>query len=158
VLNRPSVNGGTVTLTWSATEGGAYRVDSTTNFTSWSTNATGVAAVLDAGGYTNGSPENVKFFRVARTSLAPYDPVCGTASGGGGNNGILSVTPTTGSRGTTFTLTINLDPSVNPPPQMAPVNSVTVGTITGANNVHASSTQVTSSITIPGGATPGPQT
>lgn len=32
---------------------------------------------------------------------------------------------------------------------MAPINSVTVGTITGASNVHVSQTQVTSSITLP---------
>ena len=41
---------------------------------------------------------------------------------------------------------------------MAPVNSVTIGTISGANNIHLSSTQVTSSVMIPLGATPGPQT
>ena len=155
-LNRPLVNNGTVTLTWSATEGGTYRVDSTTNFTGWTTAATGISAILDSGSCTNSSPEKAKFFRVARTSLAAYDSIGGTSSGGG--NGILSVSPTTGNRGTTFTLTINLDPSVNPPPQMAPVNSVTVGTITGANNVHVSATQVTSSITILSGAQPGPQT
>src|SRR5205807_3054423 len=44
VLAQPSVGGGVVTLTWSAVEGGTYRVESSTNLTSWSTNATGVAA------------------------------------------------------------------------------------------------------------------
>ena len=156
VLSRPSMNNGTVTLTWSATEGGTYRVDSTTNFSGWSTFASGVPAVLDAASCTNASPDKAKFFRVARTSLATYDPVGGTGSGGG--NGILSISPTSGNRGTTVTLTINLDASLNPPPQMAPVNGVTVGTITGTNNVHVSSTQVTSGIFIPGGANPGPQT
>jgi hypothetical protein len=156
VLNRPAMNNGTITLTWSATEGGTYRVDSTTNFTGWTTAVTGIPAVLDAGGYTNTGPEKAKFFRVARTSLATYDPVGGSGSSGG--NGILSVSPTSGNRGTTFTLTITLDPSVNPPPQMAPVNSVTVGGISGTNNIHFSSTQVTSSISILALATPGPQT
>jgi hypothetical protein len=51
-----------------------------------------------------------------------------------------------------------LDPSVSPPPQAAPINSVTVGTITGTSNTHVSSTQVTSSITIPANATTGAQT
>jgi hypothetical protein len=35
---------------------------------------------------------------------------------------------------------------------------VTVGSIAGTGNVHVSQTQVTSSITIPANATPGPQT
>ena len=60
--------------------------------------------------------------------------------------------------GSTLTLTINLDPAVNPPPANAPVNSVAVGAIAGANRVHVSQTQVTSSITIPAGAATGPQT
>lgn len=43
-------------------------------------------------------------------------------------------------------------------PQNAPINSVTVGTITCTANVHVSQTQVTSPITIPAGAATGPQT
>jgi hypothetical protein len=106
--------------------------------------------VLDAGSYTNASTGNQKFFRVARTGLAAYDSLY--------NYGILSVSPTNAARGTTNTITINLDSSVNPPPSMAPVNSVTVGSIIGTSNVHVSQTQVTSSIVIPANATPGPQT
>ena len=41
---------------------------------------------------------------------------------------------------------------------MSPINSVMVGTITGTNNVHVSSNEVTSSITIPGNASPSTQT
>jgi hypothetical protein len=156
VLNKLSRNNGMVALTWSATEGGSYLVESTTNFSGWTTNATGVAVVLDSGSYTNPSPESLKFFRVARTGLSTYDPVGGTGTGGG--SGILSVSPTNGAAGTTFTLTINLDPSVNPPPTMAPINSVSVGSVTGTNNVHVSQTQVTSSISIPLGTSPGLQT
>ena len=157
VLNNPALSGGIVTLTWSATEGGSYQVESSANLTSWTTNATGIAAIQNTGGYTSPSPENLKLFRVARTALAAYDPASG-ASGGGGGNGILSVTPTSGARGTTFTLTINLDPAVNPPPQNAPINSVSVGTINGTGNSHVSQTQVTSSITVPPGAATGAQT
>ena len=94
ILKQPVMNSGTVTLTWSATEGGTYRVDSTTNFTGWTTTATGISAVLDSGGYTNLSPATARFFRVARTALAAYDPVGGTSSDS--SNGILSVSPATG--------------------------------------------------------------
>jgi hypothetical protein len=156
-LNVPTVSGGNVTLIWSGTEGGTYRVECTTNFTAWTTNATNLAVSGNVGRYTN-SNVGLAFYRIARTALAAYDPVTGAAGGGG--NGILNVSPTSGARGSTFTLTINLDPAATPapPPVNAPVNSVTVGTIAGTGNVHMSQTQVTSSITIPPGAATGPQT
>ncbi len=157
VLNAPTANNGAVKLTWGATEGGTYMVQSTTNFSAWTTNSTNVAAVLNAASFTNNPTDNYRFYRVARTALATYDPVSGTSTGGGGT-GILSVSPTSGNRGTTFTLTINLDATVGPPPANAPINSITVGSITGTGNVHVSQTQVTSSITIPAGAATGAQT
>ncbi len=80
LLNSPAVKSGTVTLTWSATEGGTYMVQSTTNFTSWSTNSTSVSAVLIGTAYTNSFSDAHRFFRVARTALASYDPV-GTGGG-----------------------------------------------------------------------------
>ncbi len=157
-LNSPVVKNGAVTLSWSALEGGTYMVQSTTNFSAWTTNSTTVAAVQNAASYTNNSPDSYRFYRVARTALAAYDAAGSTTTSGGGGNGIVSVSPTSGNRGTTFTLTINLDSAVNPPPQNAPINSVTVGTITGTGNVHVSQTQLTSSITIPANATTGAQT
>jgi hypothetical protein len=144
-----------VSLVWSATEGGVYRVESTTNFTAWTTNAAGIAAVTNRGSYSGASSPSLNSFRVARTALASYDSVFGTTASG---NGIVSVSPVSGARGATLTLTINLDPAVRPPPQNAPVNSVMVGSITGVNNTHVSQTQVASSIVIPAGAAPGPQT
>lgn len=153
-LNQPAVNNGTVTLTWSAAEGGTYQVESTADFSTWTTNATGVAATLNTGSYTGTSAEEAKFYRVARTALADFDPVTGGTTGGG--NAIVSVSPTSAARGTTFTLTITL-PN-NAPPANAPILSVTVGTITGTGNVHVSQTQVTSNITIPANAATGAQT
>lgn len=158
-LNPPSVNGSAVTLTWSAVEGGTYRVESASVLNNWTTNQTGIAAVYNTGTATDSSSTQ-KFYRVAQTALATYDPVSTGSTSGGGGNGILSVSPTSVSRGTgtNFTLTINLDPSVNPPPANAPINSVTVGTITGSSNVHVSQTQVTSSIIVSSGAATGAQT
>ncbi len=151
----PVVSNNVITLVWSATEGGTYRVESTTNFSGWNTNTTNVAAVGNAGTFSTATTNTHRFFRTARTALANYDPVTNSVAAG---NGILSVSPTSSNRGTTFTLTINLDPSVNPPPQQAPVNSVTVGTIVGSNRIHVSQTQVTATISIAGGAATGPQT
>ena len=156
-LNSPAVSGGAVRLTWSALEGGTYMVQSTMNFSAWTTNSTNVAAVLNGASFNNNPTDNYRFYRVARTALAAYDSLTGVTAGGG-STGIVSVSPTSGNRGTTFTLTINLDSTVNPPPVNAPINSVTVGTITDTGNVHVSVTQVTSSITIPAGAATGAQT
>jgi hypothetical protein len=151
-LAAPGWSNNTVTLAWSAVEGGTYQVESTADFSAWSTNATNIAAVGRGGSYSGASAAGGRFFRAALTGLANYDP--STVSGG-----ILSVSPTSGTRGAAaFTLTINLDPASNPPPTNAPIISVNVGTIAGASNLHVSTTRVTSSITIPSGAATGPQT
>jgi hypothetical protein len=92
--------------------------------------------------------------------VATYDSAGTTTfgSGGGTGTGILSVSPASVNPGTNFTLTINLDPSVSPPPANAPVNSVTLGGFTGSGNVHVSQTEVTSTINIPSGTSPGSPT
>jgi hypothetical protein len=71
-INTPRISSGIVTLTWSATEGGTYRVESTTNCTTWTTNTTAIPAVLNQGSITN-SMTTQQFFRVARTAIASYD-------------------------------------------------------------------------------------
>ncbi len=159
-VNPPAYNNGSVTLTWSALEGGTYRIESASTLNNWTTNTAGVSAVANTGSYTGANANPQTFYRVAQTALAAYDAVASSTTSGGTGGGITSVSPTSGNRGTTFTLTINLDANANPapPPANAPVNSVTVGTITGTSNVHVSQTQVTSSVTIPAGATTGPQT
>jgi hypothetical protein len=74
VLATPVSSNNVVTLTWSATEGGTYRVEASTNLTTWTTNATGVAAVQSKGTSTTGKTSGNQFFRVTRTALATYDP------------------------------------------------------------------------------------
>jgi hypothetical protein len=155
-LNAPGVNNGTVTLTWSAVEGGSYQIEATTNFSTWTVLATNVSPNEILGGYTNVTASDKSFYRVGRTAVASFDPVSGSTGTGGG--GIVSVSPTSGNRGSTYTLTINLNSAANPPPATAPINSVTVGTIPGTGNLHVSQMQVTSSITIPANASTGAQT
>jgi hypothetical protein len=159
-LSAPTVNANSeVTLTWSAVEGGTYRVDATETFGSWTALASNVAAQQMVGRVTTNAPAPVQFYRVARTALATYDPVTGTTTGGGGG-GITSVTPNSGARGATVTVTINIDANANPapPPQNAPVNSVTIGTMAGTSLQHVSQTQVRATFTIPANAATGPQT
>jgi hypothetical protein len=72
-LSPPALSGQFVTLVWSATEGGTYQVESSTNLQTWATNATGVAAVLNQGTTTVPATTSTDMFRVSRTALAPYD-------------------------------------------------------------------------------------
>jgi hypothetical protein len=72
-LARPILSNSVVTLVWSATEGGTYQVESSANLSSWTTNATGVAAVLNQGATNTPVSTTNRFFRVTRTALATYD-------------------------------------------------------------------------------------
>lgn len=72
-LNKLSVSGGVVTLTWSATEGGTYRVESTPNFTTWTTNVASTNAVFNCGSAAVTGNGSNQFFKVTRAALATYD-------------------------------------------------------------------------------------
>jgi hypothetical protein len=171
VSNPPAIKSSTVTLTWSATEGGTYLVESTTNFASWTTNATNISAVLDSASYTNTSTSSERFYRVARTALANYDTVTNGAATGGGMGGggtggaIIVFSPSTGARGATInftaTLSADADPMI-PPHTGAPIATFTVGAISVTNGSYTynadESGTVTGTLTIPSGATTGAQT
>jgi hypothetical protein len=156
VLNPPAVDGGIVTLTWSAVEGGTYRVESSGNASAWVTNATNVSAVFDNASHTNDAPDDVRFYRVARTALAAYDSADG-ASGGGG--GLGSAAPGgSATRGTTITVTITLPTTPPWPPANAPVSSATLaGTISGTNISDPTQGQVVATFAIPANAPTGAQ-
>lgn len=163
-LVKPVVSNSVVTLVWSATEGGTYRVESSTNLSSWTTNTSSVSAVRNSGSYSSTNAESRKFFRVARTALAGYDPVSGTSTNTGGGGGTITMSPTAGNRGTSFSVTATISSSATPPvpPQSgAPVQSFTVGSIsvTGASYTYSGGQGiVTGTLAIPGGATTGSQT
>jgi hypothetical protein len=74
-LSTPVASGGNIALVWSATEGGTYRIESTTNFTTWTTNASNLTASGNTGSYTNSGATGNRFFKVSRTGLANYDAV-----------------------------------------------------------------------------------
>jgi hypothetical protein len=117
VMSPPAVNGADVALKWSSVEGATYALEGTNDLTAGFgtvipaiTAAPGVeTAYTEVGGKTG---RTQRFYRIGRTALANYDPVASTTTGGG--SGILSVSPTSAALGATFTLTINLDPAVNP--------------------------------------------
>ena len=158
VVSTPATTGGEVTLVWTAIEGGTYQVDSSLTLNSWSPLANGIAAVgnqASVGAGSIGSPGDRRFYRVTATAVADYDPATGsTTSGGGSNQGpaLASISPASGTRGSTVTVTFTL--GQNPPPVAVNPTSALLGTLTGTNLKRADNT-VTASFVIPSTATPG---
>jgi hypothetical protein len=72
-MQMPTMTNNTVTLVWSATEGGTYRVESSGDLQSWGTNATGILASYNRGTVSTPSATANKSYRVTRTGLASYD-------------------------------------------------------------------------------------
>ncbi|HVV01556.1 MAG TPA: YHYH protein [Verrucomicrobiae bacterium] len=160
-LSSPVKTGQTVTLAWSAVEGGTYQVESSTNLSDWEVAATNIAPSKNVGGFSDSSSSaGKKFYRVLRTSLAVYDAGTNQASSGGG---VITMSPASGARGTTITITATLSSSASPPlpPSGAPVQSFVVGTLTVSGAAYTTSSGqgvVTGSLTIPAGAATGQQT
>jgi hypothetical protein len=154
-LNAPTVKNSAVTLTWSATEGGTYMVQSTTNFVTWTTNSTTVAAVLNTGGYTNNTTDSYRFYRVAQTALAAYD----SPGTGGYTPTLYSYSPGgSATRGTTVTVTNTLATPPPSPPLDAPAPTVTLATnIVGTSISHPATNIVVCTFAIPTNAPTGPQ-
>ncbi len=163
-INPPTVKNTTVTLTWSATEGGTYLVASSTNLQTWTTNSTNVSAVMNTGSYTNTSLSTERFYVVARTALAAYSPVTGTTTTSGGGGNLVTMSPNSGARGSTITVTATISASANPPPPPtagAPVATFTVGTLSVTSPVYTVSSGagvVTGKLTIPSTTAAGSQT
>jgi hypothetical protein len=159
-LGSPTVKTGTVTLTWSALEGGSYQVEATTNLTSWTILQSGVSPNKTAGGFTNVTSLDKRFYRVGRTSVASYDGAGATALA------VSSYAPGgSATRGQTVQITITFTTGgANPPtlpPNGAPVSSVTLGSITGTSSSYVNNTTYgteTANFTIPSNATTGAQT
>ena len=148
------MNNGTVTLTWSATEGGTYMVQSTTDFSTWTTNSTSVAAVLKAASYTNNPTDNHRFYRVARTALVAYD-----GSGGGTASFVAPGGSVSRGNGKNITVSITLSTGgANPPmlpPANAPITSLTLGGIAGTGVSAALQGTVVATFAIAGNTATG---
>jgi hypothetical protein len=164
--NAPTVNKATgdVTLTWNAVEGGTYLVEASTDLTTWPDLTPTVTATDDIAAIIETGAKNIhdkRFYRVSRTTLATFDGNGFDYTPAGGGGGSAAVAPGgTVTRGSTYTLTINIPTSSTPPvpPAIVPVNSVTVGgSATGISSlVHTSQYVVTCTYAVPTmGITPG---
>ena len=162
-----AINNGSVTLTWSGVEGGTYQVQASPDLANWTAltptiAATGddtVSAVDPAGAIGRAS----RFYRETRTALASYDRTgaagtyfTSTTPTGGGPN---TVTPSTGARGTSVNVVIELDSTLTPPlpPANVAVFSVTIsGTLVTAGAIsRPGQTLVQAAFTIDAGAATG---
>ncbi len=160
-----SVSGNDVTLTWSAVEGGVYAVEASENLSTWNTISTGIVATGDdaasateVGGAS--TPTKRRFYRAVRSGLSTYDKTgfAGTvasssAPAGGGAN---TVTPNSGTRGTSVSVVIELPTPL--PPANVGVSSITFGSGTGitvTGITRYSQTLITATFTLAAGASTG---
>jgi len=154
-LNSPTVHNGSVTLSWSAVEGGSYQVEATTNLadsSAWTVVGSSVSPAPNQviAGTTNVTTFDHRFYRVGRTSVAAFD--------GNGTTYFAtnSVAPGGGAYpGQAVMLTITLPSSPPNPPAGAPITSVTVGGITCSGVTDATQGSVQALLVIPANATPG---
>jgi len=158
-LSAPAVKNSTVTLTWSALEGGSYQVEDSTNLASWSVIATGVSSSEITAGYTNSAPPGHYYYRVGRTSVATYDSAGATSISGSSGSGSSAIAPGgSASRGTTVTVTITLPTTPPSPPANPPNTSLTLpGSNSVASITDSTSGTVVATFVIPAGASTGAQ-
>lgn len=147
-LSAPSVNANNnVTLVWSSVQGGAYKIEASTNLTTWTNKTANITAQGSTAQATFSGNDQAEFYAAVLTNLASYDSVISS-----GNGGISSVSPTTYGEGSSFVLTIYLNPDANPapPPVNAPVISVSIGSNSGTSLTHVSSTEVQATFDLSG--------
>jgi hypothetical protein len=153
-LNSPSLQNNTVTLTWSAIEGGSYQVEATTNLSNssdWTIVSNGIKSAPNqiVASNTSSASLSQQFYRVGRTSVATYDSAGTTLFA---TNGVAP--GGSASRGQTVVLTITLPSSPPNPPVGAPISSVTIGSITASSASSIATNLVQAVFTITNNYTP----
>lgn len=154
-MNSPTAKNGTVTLSWSALEGGSYEVLATTNLSkSWTALATGLSPNETVGGYTNVNATSPQFYLSARAAVATYSSAGATILA---TNGVAP--GGTAYAGQNVLLTITLPTTPPNPPLNAPttptvvLSNTTTSVIIIGQNVSRSATNILSAIlSIPSGA------
>jgi hypothetical protein len=155
-LNSPTVQNGTVTLSWSALEGGSYQVEATTNLSNssgWMVLATGVSPNEIAGGYADTTALGSRFYRVGRTAVSNFDSAGTTII----TTNLVAAPGGSASPGQAVIMTITFTAPPNLPPAGSPVASVTVGSLTAISATCTATGTVVAIVVIPAGATTGAQ-
>jgi hypothetical protein len=151
---------GDVTLTWSAVEGGTYRIEASVDLTEWPDVAPAVTASSDTAAIVETGAKNLhdnRFYRISRTSLAAFDAYGFDYT----PPGVLTAVAPGGStaRGSTVTVTITLPTSPPPPPiSVIPTSITLAGNIVGTALSRPGSTTARATFAIPANAPTGLQT
>jgi len=153
-LNPPTRAGNNLVLTWSALEGGTYRVEAESSLSgsNWVSLGSNTVAGSSTGVFTetNAASGLVRCYRAARTALAAYDPVSGSGSGGAFAAPGGSVSR---GAGTNITVTITLPTTPPQPPAGNVPTSVTLaGSISGMGLSRPTTGTVVASFAIPANA------
>jgi hypothetical protein len=131
------------------------------SFTTFYQFITNMVAVMNASGMSAVADE----FQTMKISypftIRKYRGTPSTAAGGGGttgNGGVTAITPSSGTRGQSYFVTITLQAltgSPGLPPNSAPITTATVGGIALTSPTRASTSTVTGTLTIPSGTATG---
>jgi len=154
------------TTTWSAVEGGTYKITATDDFDNWDTLSTTALPTGDDLIITENNvlPAHPKRFYVAqRTALATFDSngFNYTPAGGGGGGGTSNTATAPGgtiTRGNTVTVTITLPTSPPLPPANNLPASITMGGITGSTISRPTQGTAVATFIVPANATTGLKT
>lgn len=156
-VTAPVISDGTITLTWNASEGGTYTVETSADLASWSTVTTNAKPVNSAGATNIANTATQLFTRVRRTALAAYDTNAVTVLNVAGATN-ASAPGGSAPRGSTVLMTITLTtPPPLPPADVVPVAAILAGTINGAGLTRVSSNTVSAIFVIPTNAPTGAQ-
>lgn len=128
------------------------------SFTTYHQFVTNMISVLNA----NGMSQVANEFQTMKISypftIRKYRGNPSNAGGGGVGGGVTSISPTSGNRGQSYSVTISLQAlpgTPGLPPTGAPITTATVGGVALGSPARASTTTVSGTLTIPPGATAG---
>ena len=131
------------------------------SFTTFYQFVTNMVAVLNANGMANVATEFNSMKISYPFTIRKYRGTPSNATGGGGvagNGGISAISPTGGTRGQSYFVTITLQTVTGTPglpPNSAPITTVTVGGIALSSPTRASTSTVTGTLNIPSGTSTG---
>ncbi|NBQ64574.1 MAG: YHYH protein [Verrucomicrobia bacterium] len=131
------------------------------SFTTFYQFVTNMVAVLNANGMANVATEFNSMKISYPFTIRKYRGTPSNATGGGGvagNGGISAISPTGGTRGQSYFVTITLQTVTGTPglpPNSAPITTATVGGIALSSPTRASTSTVTGTLNIPSGTSTG---
>ena len=131
------------------------------SFTTFYQFVTNLVAVLNANGMTNVAAEFDTMKISYPFTIRKYRGTPSNATGGGGttgNSGVTAISPSSGTQGQAYFVTITLQALPNTPglpPTGAPITTATVGGISLASPTRASTTTVTGTLNLPSATTTG---